>query len=103
MLPPIDQLKVSPLGGEVRAVGQTGNQYRFRLSPAKWTGGGAAPIQVTVEGDAASKIEIPLELGFPKQWLGKHPLTHADLIQEQEFLAARGFDLVLKSGVERER
>ncbi len=44
-----------------------------------------------------------LELGFPKQWLGKHPLTHADLIQEQEFLAARGFELELKSGDERAR
>jgi exopolyphosphatase/guanosine-5'-triphosphate,3'-diphosphate pyrophosphatase len=42
-----------------------------------------------------------LELGFPKQWLGKHPLTHADLVQEQEFLATRGFELVLQSGSDR--
>jgi exopolyphosphatase/guanosine-5'-triphosphate,3'-diphosphate pyrophosphatase len=41
-----------------------------------------------------------LDLEFAKQWLGKHPLTHADLIQEQEFLAARGFELVLRSGGE---
>jgi exopolyphosphatase/guanosine-5'-triphosphate,3'-diphosphate pyrophosphatase len=44
-----------------------------------------------------------LELEFPKQWLGRHPLTHADLIQEQEFLAARGFELGLRSGAERAR
>lgn len=39
-----------------------------------------------------------LEVGFPRQWFGANPLTYADLLQEQEFLAARGFDLVLKAG-----
>lgn len=39
-----------------------------------------------------------LEVAFPRHWFGANPLTHADLMQEQEFLAARGFDLVLKAG-----
>ena len=38
-----------------------------------------------------------LEVEFPKDWFGANPLTHADLIQEQEFLAARGFDLSLRA------
>jgi len=39
-----------------------------------------------------------LEVGFPKNWFSRNPLTQADLIQEQEFLAARGFELALKAG-----
>jgi hypothetical protein len=39
-----------------------------------------------------------LEIVFPKHWFGANPLTHADLIEEQEFLEARGFALVLKAG-----
>ena len=38
-----------------------------------------------------------LEVSFPRLWFGANPLTHADLMQEQEFLAARGFELVLKA------
>ena len=39
-----------------------------------------------------------LEVEFPKNWFNENPLTHADLTQEETFLAARGFKLVLKSG-----
>jgi exopolyphosphatase / guanosine-5'-triphosphate,3'-diphosphate pyrophosphatase len=38
-----------------------------------------------------------LEVGFPKHWFTANPLTHADLIQEQAFLAERGFELALKT------
>jgi exopolyphosphatase/guanosine-5'-triphosphate,3'-diphosphate pyrophosphatase len=57
---------------------------------------------------ARSPVELPamglsggpnhLEIVFPKHWFGANPLTHADLIEEQEFLEARGFALVLKAG-----
>jgi exopolyphosphatase/guanosine-5'-triphosphate,3'-diphosphate pyrophosphatase len=36
-----------------------------------------------------------LEAIFPKRWFTANPLTHADLMQEQEYLAARGFELAL--------
>jgi len=36
-----------------------------------------------------------LAVMLPKNWFGANPLTHADLIQEQEFLAERKFDLKL--------
>jgi exopolyphosphatase/guanosine-5'-triphosphate,3'-diphosphate pyrophosphatase len=36
-----------------------------------------------------------LTVAFPRRWFGKNPLTHADLIQEQEFLAEGGFGLRL--------
>jgi len=36
-----------------------------------------------------------LRVRFPRNWFGANPLTHADLIQEQEFLAARDFELEL--------
>jgi exopolyphosphatase/guanosine-5'-triphosphate,3'-diphosphate pyrophosphatase len=39
-----------------------------------------------------------LEVCFPRNWFGRNPLTQADLIQEQEFLAARDFSLELKAG-----
>jgi len=39
-----------------------------------------------------------LELVFPKGWLDDNPLTHADLLLEQEYLRARGFELALASG-----
>jgi exopolyphosphatase/guanosine-5'-triphosphate,3'-diphosphate pyrophosphatase len=38
-----------------------------------------------------------LAVQFPNHWFSANPLTHADLIQEQEFLAARGFDLELSA------
>lgn len=41
-----------------------------------------------------------LVVTFPKNWLGANPLTHADLIQEQEFLAGRDFNLKLRLGGE---
>jgi exopolyphosphatase/guanosine-5'-triphosphate,3'-diphosphate pyrophosphatase len=34
-----------------------------------------------------------LELAFPKNWLGEHPLTAIDLEQETDYLAAAGFKL----------
>jgi exopolyphosphatase/guanosine-5'-triphosphate,3'-diphosphate pyrophosphatase len=36
-----------------------------------------------------------LEAIFPPHWFTANPLTHADLMQEQEFLGARGFELAL--------
>jgi exopolyphosphatase/guanosine-5'-triphosphate,3'-diphosphate pyrophosphatase len=36
-----------------------------------------------------------LDVTVPKNWFGENPLTHADLIQECEFLAQRGFELTL--------
>jgi exopolyphosphatase/guanosine-5'-triphosphate,3'-diphosphate pyrophosphatase len=39
-----------------------------------------------------------LEVEFPRRWFSANPLTYADLIQEETFLAARGFELALKSG-----
>jgi exopolyphosphatase/guanosine-5'-triphosphate,3'-diphosphate pyrophosphatase len=36
-----------------------------------------------------------LSVMLPKSWFTANPLTHADLIQEREFLAKRGFDLKL--------
>jgi exopolyphosphatase/guanosine-5'-triphosphate,3'-diphosphate pyrophosphatase len=36
-----------------------------------------------------------LAVTLPKGWFGENPLTHADLIQECEFLAQRGFELKL--------
>jgi exopolyphosphatase/guanosine-5'-triphosphate,3'-diphosphate pyrophosphatase len=36
-----------------------------------------------------------LEATFPRHWFSANPLTHADLMQEQELLAARGFELAL--------
>ena len=54
---------------------------------------------------ARSSAELPgfgltgsdntLKVRFPKHWFSANPLTHADLVQEQAFLAARGFDLKL--------
>lgn len=54
---------------------------------------------------ARSTVECPemqlaggtdtLELMLPKNWFGTNPLTHADLTQECEFLAGRGFELKL--------
>ena len=38
-----------------------------------------------------------LEVEFPKHWFSANPLTHADLLQEQEFLAPRGFELKLRA------
>jgi exopolyphosphatase/guanosine-5'-triphosphate,3'-diphosphate pyrophosphatase len=38
-----------------------------------------------------------LKVRFPKHWFSANPLTHADLIQEQAFLAERGFELKLTS------
>lgn len=38
-----------------------------------------------------------LEVSFPRHWFTANPLTHADLIQEQTFLADHGFDLALKT------
>jgi hypothetical protein len=35
---------------------------------------------------------------LPKNWFGENPLTHADLIQEREFLVERGFELKLTLG-----
>jgi exopolyphosphatase/guanosine-5'-triphosphate,3'-diphosphate pyrophosphatase len=46
--------------------------------------------EITLEGRKNS-----LSLKLPKDWFSANPLTHADLIQEQEFLAKRGFDLKL--------
>jgi exopolyphosphatase/guanosine-5'-triphosphate,3'-diphosphate pyrophosphatase len=42
----------------------------------------------------ADRVEVEL----PKHWFDANPLTYADLQQEQEFLAARGFELALKAG-----
>lgn len=42
-----------------------------------------------------------LEVEFPQDWFGDHPLSHADLLQEREFLAARGFELSLLDGGEQ--
>ena len=39
-----------------------------------------------------------LDVEFPRDWLDACPLTHADLVQERAFLAARGFDLRLRDG-----
>jgi exopolyphosphatase/guanosine-5'-triphosphate,3'-diphosphate pyrophosphatase len=39
-----------------------------------------------------------LTMEFPRHWFSGNPLTHADLIQEQGFLAERGFDLILSTG-----
>jgi exopolyphosphatase/guanosine-5'-triphosphate,3'-diphosphate pyrophosphatase len=36
-----------------------------------------------------------LAVTLPKNWFGENPLTHADLIQEREFLVERGFELKL--------
>jgi exopolyphosphatase/guanosine-5'-triphosphate,3'-diphosphate pyrophosphatase len=36
-----------------------------------------------------------LDVEFPRHWFGANPLTHADLIEEQELLAGRGFELAL--------
>jgi exopolyphosphatase/guanosine-5'-triphosphate,3'-diphosphate pyrophosphatase len=36
-----------------------------------------------------------LEALFPKYWFTANPLTHADLMQEQEYLGGRGFELAL--------
>ena len=36
-----------------------------------------------------------LEVRFQRRWFASNPLTQADLVQEQEFLAARGFELAL--------
>jgi exopolyphosphatase/guanosine-5'-triphosphate,3'-diphosphate pyrophosphatase len=36
-----------------------------------------------------------LEIAFPKNWLGEHPLTALDLEQETEYLGAAGFKLKL--------
>lgn len=54
---------------------------------------------------ARSPVEVPsvrleasargLKIGFPQDWFDGHPLTEADLLQEQAWLAAEGFDLVL--------
>lgn len=36
-----------------------------------------------------------LVVTFPSHWFSENPLTQADLLQEQEYLGARGFELVL--------
>jgi len=41
---------------------------------------------------------IRLEVEFTRDWLAAPPVTHADLMQERDFLAARGFDLTLRDG-----
>ena len=62
---------------------------------------------------ARSNAELPeirlsggdnaLKLRFPKHWFGANPLTHADLVQEQELLAARGFELRLTTGKSKDQ
>jgi exopolyphosphatase/guanosine-5'-triphosphate,3'-diphosphate pyrophosphatase len=49
------------------------------------------PLRLTAGNDR-------LEVEFPKCWFSANPLTHADLILEQEFLAARGFELAFQAG-----
>ncbi|HCD75332.1 MAG TPA: hypothetical protein DEQ58_07660 [Alcanivorax sp.] len=39
--------------------------------------------------------ERTLELVFPGGWLAEHPLTLADLEQEQEFFQAAGYQLTV--------
>jgi exopolyphosphatase / guanosine-5'-triphosphate,3'-diphosphate pyrophosphatase len=40
--------------------------------------------------------DTSLTLGFPKGWLSEHPLTRADLEQEQEFFRSVGYDLTVR-------
>jgi exopolyphosphatase/guanosine-5'-triphosphate,3'-diphosphate pyrophosphatase len=52
---------------------------------------GRSPSDLPQIGLAAGKDS--LELKFPHGWLDANPLTAADLEQEREWLAARGFEL----------
>jgi exopolyphosphatase/guanosine-5'-triphosphate,3'-diphosphate pyrophosphatase len=47
--------------------------------------------EVTLTGRTDSLV-----VRIPRKWLGQNPLTRADLVREQEFLGARGFDLVIE-------
>ena len=41
-----------------------------------------------------SLVKSKIQLQFPSGWLSQSPLTHADLIQEADYLKAAGFALI---------
>ena len=60
---------------------------RARLAVLLHRGRGQATRPELVPGRRA------LELRFSTDWLERHPLTHADLLEEAELLRAAGFEL----------